>query len=149
MDASPRLRLARFREDEVEEDGVEVWTRPLGSDLPETSAYDLTVDESDDARDVRPPRADVRQRRGGRAARMSDAAGAAGMYDAAGAAGRRGCPTALGGGMAGMSDGAGRRDGGDVRRRWTAGILLPTIFTGGRALGTDATGYVRRLCPCE
>jgi hypothetical protein len=37
VDASPRLRLARFHEDEADEDGVEAWTRPLGSGLPETS----------------------------------------------------------------------------------------------------------------
>jgi hypothetical protein len=129
---------------------VQAWTCPLGSGLPVSTkmkqrrtawrrgrvpsappcpklqAYDLTADEPDGAGDVRPGRADVRRRRGGRAARISDAAGAAGMYNAAGAAGRRGCPTALGGGDS---------PGGS--------------FTGGRALGTDATGYVRRLCPYE
>jgi hypothetical protein len=153
-----------IREDEAE-DGVQAWTRPLGSGLPVSTkmkqrrtawrrgrvpsapacpklqAYDLTAYEPDGAGDVRPGRADVRRRRGGRAARMSDAAGAAG---------RRGCPTLPGRrGRRGCTTLQGRRDGGDVRRRWAAGILLAAVFTGGRALGTDATGYVRRLCPCE
>jgi hypothetical protein len=134
-----------IRQDEAE-DGVQAWTRPLGSGLPVSTkmnqrrtawrrgrvpsapacpklqAYDLTADEHDGAGDIRPGRADVWQRRRGAAGAVR----AARMYDAAGAAGRR-----------------------DVRRRWAAGILLAAVFTGGQALGTDATEYVRRLCPCE
>jgi hypothetical protein len=98
-----------IREDEAE-DGVQAWTRPLGSGLPVSAkmkqrrttwrrgrvpsapacpklqAYDLTADEPDGAGDVRPGRVDVRRRRGGEGGadvRRCRGGGTVGMFDGA------------------------------------------------------------------